>query len=332
MFKLFIAAIAVAEAACPQTRVAIRAPMSAPSQSSSTRQGIEAARPLLGYVSQGSNVLYSLVGSSTSPAWGEPVSFSEDTSQQAFLPPRQEYALLLSNVGLSVARLSRSTLYPGPLLADAIARPDRIAFSPSGSAAVLVSNSERRMQTIIHRYGKTSVLWSRSLSNPEELLNFTVSDDGELVVAMFANHPALYSQRGSDWQPIAANFAPGAWTFLPGSHDLILSDRSQNAIVLLPRVEGASITARVLLFDGGNADLIAANKQGTRVLAARNGTSTLWQIDLGSGTAQQLTSRTSVNTLTLLRDGETFLVSAREVPEVLNLSGDGAQFRATGVR
>jgi len=324
MLKVFIAVIGAAVVASPQARIAPT--MSAPQQSSATRPNVEAARPLLGYVSEGSNALYSVVGSSGSPAWGEPISLPDATSE-AFLPPRQEYALLASDAGLSVARLSRSALYPGPLLANAIARPDRVAFSPLGSAAVLVSNSERRMQALTYRSGKASVLWSLSLSNPAELLSFAVSDDGELIVATFADHPPRYSLRGSDWQPLAANCMPGAWTFLPGSHDLVLSDRFQNAIVLLPRAEGTSIAVKVLLLEGGNADLIAADKQGTRVLAAINGTSTLWQIDLGSGTAQQLSSRSAVNTLTSLRDGETFLISVQKPPELLNLSPTENNFK-----
>jgi hypothetical protein len=273
--------------------------------------------------------LYSMVGSTARPAWGESILLPDATSQ-VFLPPRQEYALLVTGAGLSVARLSRSALYPGPLLTNAIARPDRVAFSPVGSGVVLVSNSQRLMQALTYRNGKASVLWSLSLSNPGELVNFTVSDDGELVVATFANQPPLYSLKGSEWQPVATNCAPRAWTFLPGSHDLVLSDRFQNAIVLLPRAESAFVAARVLLLDGGDADLIAANKQGTRVLAARNGKSTIWQIELGSGTAQQLSSRSAVNTLRTLRDGETFLISVQRTPEVLGPeASDGAQFRAT---
>ncbi len=322
MLKLLIAAIAAAGVACPQSRIA----------SSAARPGVEAARPLLGYVSDGSNTLYSVVGSASSPAWGEPISLPDATSR-AFLPPRQEYALLASDAGLSIARLSRSALYPGPLLATAIARPDRVAFSPLGSAAVLVSNSERRMQALTYRFGKASVLWSLGLSNAGELVNFTVSDDGELVMATFANQPPVYSLKGSEWQPLAASCAPGAWTFLPGSHDLVLSDRLQNAIILLPHAESASIPVRILLPEGGGADLIATDKQGARVLAAISGTSTIWRIELGSGTARQLSSRSAVNTLTSLRDGETFLISVQKPPELLNFSSDGAEFRATvGVR
>jgi hypothetical protein len=332
MLKLFITAIAVAGVACPQARVAIRPAMSAPPQSSVSRPDVEAARPLLGYLSRGSNVLYSVVGSSASPAWGEPISLPDATSQ-AFLPPRQEYALLASDAGLSVARLSASALDPSSLLANALARPDRVAFSPLGSAVVLVSNSERRMQVLTYRFGGATVLRSIGLPNPQELLNFTVSDDGDLVVATFTNQPPLYSLKGSAWQPLRTNCAPGAWTFLPRSHDLVLSDRFQNAIILLPHAEGTSPAMMVLLPEGGDADLIAADKQGARVLAAINGKSSLWQIDLGSRTAQQLSTRRAVTSLTSLRDGETFLISAQRAPELLKLSSDEQQVRATaGVR
>jgi hypothetical protein len=332
MLKILIVALGASAAAHPQARVAVRLTMPAHAPSPATLPDVEAARPLLGYVSEGSNTLYSVVGSSASPAWGEPISLP-DAASQAFLPPRQEYALVASDAGLSAARLSSSALHPGPLLSDAIARPDRVAFSPMGSAAVLVSNSEYRMQAITYRSGNAVVLWSLSLSDPGELMNLAISDDGELAVATVADRPPLYSLKGSEWQPLAANCAPRAWTFLPGSHDLVLSDRLQNAIVLLPRAESGSIAARVLLPEGGDADLIAADKQGVRVLAAMNGRSALWQIDLGSGTTQQLLSRTVINTLTLLRDGETFLISAQGFPELLTPSGDRTQFRSTpGVR
>jgi len=221
-----------------------------------------------------------------------------------------------------------SALYPGPLLANAIARPDRVVFSSLASAVALISHSEHRMQALTFRFGRAGLLWSLGLPNPEDLLNFTISDDGELVVATFANRQVLYSLKGSAWQPMATNCAPGAWTFLPGSHDLVLSDRLQNAIVLLPHAEGASTVARVLTPGGGHADLIAADKQGGIVLAARKGEFILWKIELGSGTAQRLSSRSVIETLTPLRDGETFLISVQKTPQVLNLSG-GADFRAT---
>jgi hypothetical protein len=324
MLKLFIAAICAAAVVYPQTRVGIRPAMQASPQSSSKLPNIEGARPLLGYLPDGALMLKSVAGSFARPVWGEPISVPESTSQ-IFLPPGQEYALLASGSGLSVARLSRSALSPGSLVAGAIAQPDRVAFSPTGSAAVLVSNLAHRMQSLVFRSGVAGVGGSLDFSDRGALLNLAVSDDGELVVAAFAEQPPVYSLKGSRFQPIGLSHAPGAWTFLQHSHNLVLSDPSQNAIVLWRGADGASGSTRVLLPEGGAANLIAADKQGSHVLAAIDGTPGFWLLDLVSGSARHMSSASAVRTLTSLRDGETFLISAQGPPALVSLRSDAGQ-------
>lgn len=168
------------------------------------------------------------------------------------------------------------------------------------------------------------VRWNVPVVNPSELLRFTVSDDGELVVAAFANQPCVYSVQGAVWQQLATSYQPDAWTFLPNSHDLVLSDRAQKAIVVLPQAERAPIPARVLASGGIDANLLAANKQGSELLAVAAGTSASWSIDLLSGAITPLPVRNVIDSLTLLRDGQTFLVSTKESPVVVKLGGTAA--------
>jgi hypothetical protein len=290
---------------------------------------LEATRPLLGYVADSSNILHSVVGSATHPLWGNPLSLPDPTAV-AFLPPRQEYALLASEAGLSVARLSRSAIYPGVPIPHAMARPDRVAFSPSGEAAAMLSASESRVEVITQVASQGQVRWSLPVANPNELRQFTLSDDGELLVAAFANQPVMFSERGAPWQPLATNYYPDAWTFLPASHDLVISDRAQKTVAVLPRAE-RPLAARVLTSAGIDADLLAPNKQGSQLLAVATGTSACWSIDLLTGAIAPLPVAHGIDSLTLLRDGQTFLVSTKESPVVVKLSGAAAQSAATNI-
>jgi hypothetical protein len=332
MLKLFAAGICAAAVACPQTRIAVRPTVAPSPQSAPARSNVEAARPLLGYVLDGSNRLKAITGSLASPAWGESLSLPGSTSQ-AFLPPGQEYALLASDSGLSIGRLSRSAAFPGSFIAGAIAQPDQVAFSPSGAAAVLVSNAERRMQTLTYRSGVATVVGSIGFANRGTLLNLAVSDDGALLVAAFANQPTIYSSESSPWRPVGINDTPAALTFLPRSHDLVLTDPVQNAIVLLQGFDGAPTPARILLPEAGDSNLLAADKQGTHLLAAIEGTPGFWLLDLNSGTAHRRSSTGSVHSPIYLRDGETFLVSAQGPPALIKWRADAPQTVAgAGVR
>jgi hypothetical protein len=195
---------------------------------------------------------------------------------------------------------------------------------------VLFSTTESRLDVITYVAGEGQLRWSLPIADPGELRQFTISDDGELLVATFANQPAVYSWHGTAWQRLATNYTPNAWAFLPHSYDLILSDRTQKTIVVLPEAGRPPITARVLASGVGmEADLLQPNKQGTKLLAVLIGTSTLWSIDLAAGAIAPLRERGNIDSLTLLRDGQTFLISTKTSPVVVKLSGDTTESVAT---
>ncbi len=318
--------------ASSQGPTGIRSAASADSQltsGSNPARHMEAARPLLGYLTDSSNVLYSVVGTAANPLWGEPLVLPSGTAA-VFLPPRQEYALLASDAGLSVARLSRSAIYPGAVIPQAMSQPAQVAFSPSGDAVALFSSVESRIQVLTHVAAESQVHWSVPLANPRELLRFTVSDDGELVVAAFRDQLTWYSLQGAAWRQLPANYQPDAWTFLPASHDLVLSDRAQKAIVILSQVERAPIAARVLSSGAIDANLLSPNKQGSQLLAVGAETSDAWSIDLLTGVIAPVPVKRAVDCLTLLRDGQTFLISTKDSPVAVKLSG-AAQSAATNI-
>jgi hypothetical protein len=245
-----------------------------------------------------------------------------------FLPPRQEYALL-AGTELSVARLTRSTAYSGNAIPNAMPRPERVAFSPSGEAAALFSSSERKIQVITSLATKAEVRQNLPLAGAE-LLQLAVSDDGELLVASFEYQPPMFSWRGSSWQPIATSYRPDAWTFLPRSHDLVLTDRSQRVIVVVQEAEKSPSVERLLVTDNqAGANLLLPNKSGDGLLAVATGTSEFWTIDLTSGSAKSFPAPGVIDSLALMRDGQSFLVSSHDRPIVVRLGRNLSKAAAT---
>ena len=209
MTNIFVIVVAAAALAPAQAVIGIQ-PASepqAPSPATAFARKVEAAPPVLGYVTNGSATLYSVVGSVNNPQWGEPLTLPDQTSR-AFLPPRQEFSLVASDAGLSVARLSRNAISMGDVIPHAFARPDKVAFSPSGETAALLSIANKSIQVVMGLPAHPRVYWSLSIADADELAHFTISDDADLLVAMFQNQVPVYSLRGAAWVELPRQLFP----------------------------------------------------------------------------------------------------------------------------
>jgi hypothetical protein len=213
-------------------------------------------------------------------------------------------------------------VYQSTLIPNAIARPDRVAFSNSGHTVALFSTSQSRIQVLTSVAEATRIRYSVAVPDSTELQRFTISDDGELLVATFANRSPVFSWRGTEWRALSSSFRLDAFTFLPASHDLIVSDRTQKAIALLAEPERGTIPMRLLAQGVVDADLLATDKQGTHVLAIASGSSTSWSIDVASRVVTALPVKGSIDSLAVLRDGQTALVSQKDLPVVVSISNN----------
>ena len=70
-----------------------------------------------------------------------------------------------------------------------------------------------------------------------------------LIVAAFSSGRLMSSLNGDSWHASPISFSPQAWLFLPGTHDLVVSDTTQKTIALLPNFQGSSGGTRVLAQD-----------------------------------------------------------------------------------
>ena len=201
-----------------------------------TARPIEVAPPILGYTTDTVNTLRSVVGPTANANWGDSLVVPDATGA-VFLPPRQEYALLTSEAGLSIARLSRREIHAPTLIPGAMEQPKSITFSPTGEAAALLSATQTSLQILTYSAGELHVIRTLPFAVSDDLQRLAVSDDGELVTAVFANQPPIYSWQGGSWQTLTTNYSADAWTFIPHTHDLLLSDQTQKTIVLVKDVQ-----------------------------------------------------------------------------------------------
>ena len=200
-----------------------------------------------------------------------------------------------------------------------MSHPDLVAFSPRGDAALLYSQAAARVQVLIHLPGEPLVSREISIAAQETPSQFAITDDGAVIVAVTADHRLAFSLDGATWQPLITGYTPQAWTFIANTHDFAISDTTQKTVALVSNLGGASKAPRVLSLDVA-ADILAVTKNGDRLVAANLKAGQLWTIDLKTGTLTPPEAIGKLDSLTSLRDGFTFLLSASPTLSLFRLT------------
>ncbi len=283
--------------------------------------------PVLGYVNgPGSLDLRMIVGTPTGAQLGGALALPAGV-KRFFLPPREQYLLLESKSPtepLAVWRPMNTSEAP-VALPSVPPHPDRVAFSSRGDAAVLYSNGSASVQVLTGLPAEPLQKSQLTLGKWGEPVSFTVSDDGELVVAFFADGSAVFSSHAEDWQRLPAAFGASASLFIPRTHNLVISDSAQQTLSLLSNVGEANQLPRMLAHNV-LADRLAVTKEGTVLLAASSANNKAWTLDLKTLTPKRVPAST-IDTLTSLRDGHTFLLSAPGLA-LLNISPESDRVAA----
>jgi hypothetical protein len=292
------------------------------------RRVATAGAAILGYMpGPGPAQVRAIFGTAHTPRLGEQMVVP-DGAKRLYLPPRQQYALLeqSSDEPVAIWLLHRSIANQRAVdvlaVKGAMAHPDLVAFSPRGDAAVLYSQADARLQVVSGLPGQPSLsrqLSTAALGTPSQI---AITDDAALVVADLADRGMAFSLNGAAWLPLATGYTPQAWTFIPNSHSLAISDAAQRTILLLPdAAEGSS--AFHVLAQNASADRLAAAKDGSQLAAANPSAGQIWTIDLKTGIVTPIEGFAKVDTLSLARDGFTVLLSASPRVSLLKLTGSG---------
>jgi len=314
--KYFVIALAASALTSAQTPVISIRPNMSPglTGASSAMAGARMGMPVLGYVAgPGALDLHIIMGTSRAAQMGGSVAVPSG-AKQLFVPPRALYVLLESkaNEPLAIWTPLNASSDAVPLPAAVAAHPDNIAFSARGDAAVLYSRSGDRLQVVTDLPAEPHVSAQAGIAQWGPLKSLAVSDDGEAVSASLADGTAVVSLRGSTWQRLPAAYNARVVSFVPHTHNLVVSDTAQQTLLLIGNVALPTQTTRIVAYNVA-ADRLAFTKEGGVLLAASSSQNKVWTLDLSTMTLGPVSSASSIDTLLPLRDGHTFLLSATGV-------------------
>jgi hypothetical protein len=271
---------------------------------------------------------------------GQPVAVPENVSR-LYLSARQRYAVVEQNSGgpLAVWNLDETVLLDHKTsgdglvaIAGALPHPDLVSFSPRGESVALYASASRQLQLIGGMPNKAFIKKTPPLESPATITMIAVSDDASVVVTKDAAGDLQISTGETSWRPVYGAYSPLAWSFIPHTHDLIISDSQENAVFLIEQAD--SRNARVVLAENCLPDQLSVTTAGEILAAVDSRHGILWTIDLKNRGSNVTTSAQNLNSLTMLRNGNTFLASSRIAgPTLLKISDSAAvQAAALGGR
>jgi len=156
-----------------------------------------------------------------------------------------------------------------------------------------------------------------------------LSDDAKVVVTKDSMGDLEMASGDTNWRPFYGGSSPLAWSFVPKTHDMVISDSAGNAVFLIEQAD--SKNARVLLAAACRPDQLAVTGSGEMLVALDSSRSALWTINLKSRTATTVPLSQELDSLTLLRNRTTFLVSSRKANLALLKISDGAAAQMSAI-
>jgi hypothetical protein len=188
-----------------------------------------------------------------------------------------------------------------------LAHPDLVVFSPKGSAVVLLSKAQAKLQVIAGLPGNPTVKAEISTSVVGQLANVAVSDDGQTLLGLSSMGQMSVSSDGTTMRNLPGVYSPIALTFVANTHNLIISDGQQKQLILIQSPEGSAVS--VVLGNDLQPDHLATSADGETLFALDTAHQKLWEIDTTTFTVTPVPLSQPANMLATLRDGHTFLLS-----------------------
>jgi len=261
-----------------------------------------------------------------------------ETVTRLHISASQRYALVEQNSGAPLAiwnldetvlpdrQASRAALVP---IDSALPHPDLVAFSPRGESVALYAATSRQLQIITGMPNKASIKKTPPLESPLAITMIALSDDASVVVIKDAAGELQISDADSSWRLFYGAYSPLAWSFLPKTHDLVISDSQEKAVFLIEQAD--SKNTRTVLAENCLPNQLAVTSNGETLAALDSKRSMLWTIDLKSKILSVTKSAQNLDSLITLRNGNVFLASSGTASPTLLKVSDNAAVLATAL-
>ena len=240
------------------------------------------------------------------------------TIDRAAVSPNQDYSFLVSDETLFILKFGDRS-EPRPLLQA----PNRIALSPSGSAAALLYTESRVMRIVTGLPDRFQMLREFAIDDSFDLSQtMAVSDQGDAVLGT-----DFYSREGAI-SPLMGIGKTSAAVFIKNRSDLIVVDGAFNQIVRF--TAPAHGTSRIIIAEEGDGVLdpigVGASLDGRRVFASM-GSGTIISADLTSGQLTTMLCNCRPSTMQQLKGNAVFRLTDIEYSGILILDGDADEPR-----
>ncbi len=257
--------------------------------------------PVSGYVFDAStHSLRPILGIPGSSLLGDPLALGFDVAS-AFVAPRQDAAFVVAADGsLHAFGLNAGAAAERPV--DSLpASPQKVVFSPSGSAAALLSGGS--IAVVKGLPDSPAIAGGLDLPSGTEPDALAISDDGA-VLLVSANQAVRYYGSFSDLGKLLDSAGSVLMAFAAGGHDAAIADPSGAGILLFHDLTGATTSEVLATSDDtiAGAAALAFSADGKRLLVA-------------SSPARSVTS------FDLAADGRT-AIPCECIPKVLSRMGD----------
>jgi hypothetical protein len=313
-------------------------PLKASGTESQDNQSGLFSQPTLGFVfDQNKSGLRPIWGIAGASSLGDVVPLQMKVAR-AWISPRQNYALAESS---DQTQLLIINLESGPLGVSAIAGSrsgaDKIAISPSGTAALLYFEKQRRVQLLVGLPQSATFGAEVDLSAlPHVLTSLAVSDDGGAIILGIAEESsgAVYlAKPGGELRKISLVGEATALSFLTHGLDVLLADRVNNSVWVLKDVLGTAVGVQLAGENDGISEpiAVASSRDSQRIFVANAGSQSLATLDLATGRWGFARAGRSVTGLYSLKGESVFRLTDLSDQPLLVLDGGNAEARVVFV-
>jgi hypothetical protein len=238
--------------------------------------------PVSGYVFDASaRSLRPILGLPGASLFGDPLQFGFDVAS-AFVAPRQDAAFVVAaDHTVHVFRFDAGAVSERNL--DSLPpAPERVVFSPSGSAAALYAGGS--IAIVKGLPDSPAVAGGMDLPSGTTLDSLAISDDGA-VLLLSANQAVRFYSSFTDLGKLMDTSGAVLMAFAAGGHDAAIADPSGAGIVLFHDLAGSG-DSRVLAAPDdaiAAASALAFSADGQRLLVASSAAQSVTTFDLAAG-------------------------------------------------
>jgi hypothetical protein len=281
--------------------------------------------PALGFVFD-SGTLRPILGIPGASLLGAPLDMGLETVGAA-ISPSQDYALLLARHHHEVELLRLDQSAAASPISGAMAAPDLMVLSPTGSAAILYRTNDGLLQVLTGLPDSPQILREIPCASLGTLTSVAVADDGQTVLAAAANNLVLIPADGIP-RPLPLDGPVSAMAFRPRTHDAIVAIAQNNQVSLI--LHTADIPQIQLLAGPDDGILqplaVAFSLDGLRALIANSG-GNLVQLDLSGAPPQSFSCQCKIAGLHRLAGSSVFRLTDPSGGPLIVFDGDAPQPR-----